>query len=82
MVSFQTLICICFPTTSHAKELQKRATFDDRFQYAVPGLAIEVSGSGFGFEVSGLRFKVRVSGFGFRVQGLGFRVLGFRVQGL
>ena len=77
MVSFQTLICICFPTTSHAKELQKRTTFNDRFQYAVPRLAIEVSGSRFGSEVSGLGFKVRVSGFGFMVQGLRFRVLGY-----
>ena len=41
--------------------------FDDGIQYAVPRLAIEVSGSGFGFEVSGLRFKVRVSGLGFKV---------------
>ena len=56
--------------------MQRRWAFDDRFQYAVPGLAIEVSGSGFGFEVSGLLFKVRVSGFGFMVQGLRFRVLG------
>ena len=56
-------------TESHTQKLRRRRAFDDRFQYAEPRLAIEVSGSRFGSEVSGLLYGFWVWGLGF---GFGF----------